>query len=268
VSDWISGRRREWIEFSATLAFISLCVVGILAGIRILAQDRPTSADTEAKAAAALSPRAGGRTPAPTPQLPSTPVMIGDASSRGVADSPVAVVVFTEFKCPFCARLAREIFPWLIQQYVDTGKVRLVTRHYPLDQLHPLARPAAEAAVCADSQGRFWTFHDQLFANQAQFTRDDLAKHAEAAGLNQRQYAACLTTEAPERVREHEALGRTLGVTATPTTFVGIVEPDGQVLLRQRLPGLQRQEAFQAAIERWLAETAASGSRGRLDAKR
>ncbi|PIR87953.1 MAG: hypothetical protein COU10_01785 [Candidatus Harrisonbacteria bacterium CG10_big_fil_rev_8_21_14_0_10_45_28] len=84
----------------------------------------------------------------------------------GDPNAPVLMVEFGDYQCPFCAQLFREAEHDIIVQYVNTGKVKLVYRDYPLYAKHPAALPAALAAECAGEQGAYWQYHDALFENQ------------------------------------------------------------------------------------------------------
>ena len=103
-----------------------------------------------------------GRAPIP---VPTEPVPLEGAPILGNPEAPVAIVEFSDFACPFCGRFSKDILPELKAKYIDTGQVLLAFRHLPLDRIHPRARPAAEAAECASRQGKFWRFHDLLFAD-------------------------------------------------------------------------------------------------------
>ena len=104
-----------------------------------------------------------------------------DGPSRGPADAPIVVIEFSDYQCPFCKR-AEPTVTALMQKYPT--QVRLVYRHLPLDQIHPRARPAAIAAVCAEQQGKFWEYHDTLFANQQALNDADLEKYATTLGMD------------------------------------------------------------------------------------
>src|SRR5262249_20136885 len=107
--------------------------------------------------------------------------------SQGRPDAPVVMIEFSDFQCPFCQR-AEPTVEQVLKTYGD--KIRLVYRHSPLPN-HPNARPAAEAAACAEQQGRFWQYHKELFANSSRLSNDDLKSHAGRAGLDQNRFADC-----------------------------------------------------------------------------
>lgn len=85
----------------------------------------------------------------------------------GKKDAKVTIVEFSDFQCPFCKQFFSETLPQLKKEYIDTGKVKLFYRQFPLTSIHPNAQIAAEAAECANEQGKFWEYHDILFTNQA-----------------------------------------------------------------------------------------------------
>src|SRR5215471_2333024 len=97
-----------------------------------------------------------------------------DGPSKGPADARVTIIEFSDFQCPYCQR-AVSTMKQVLEKY--PSDVRLVYRHLPLESIHPFARGAAEAAVCADQQGQFWAFHDKLFENNRALSADDLKRY-------------------------------------------------------------------------------------------
>jgi protein-disulfide isomerase len=159
----------------------------------------------------------------------------------GSASAPVTIVEFSDFQCPFCQRVA----PTLKQVQKTYGdKVRIVWKDFPLTQIHPEAFKAGEAAHCAGEQGKFWEYHDRLFANQQALQADSLKKYAAEAGLDAAKFNACVdTSKYGDRVREGVAQGSRLGVNSTPTLYV-----NGRML-----SGAQPYEAIAAVIDEELA---------------
>jgi len=96
----------------------------------------------------------------------------------GKKDAPVTMIEFSDYQCPFCRRFFETTLPTLKAEYVETGKVRYVFRDFPLDQIHPHARKAAEAAHCAGDQGKYWEMHDLLFQNPQALRVESLKTHA------------------------------------------------------------------------------------------
>src|SRR2546423_11616381 len=88
------------------------------------------------------------------------------ARSKGRSDAPITLYEMSDFQCPYCRAVALSTMPLLEQEYITTGKVRLVYINLPLTSVHPNAQAAARFAVCAGRQDRFWTMHDLLFRHQ------------------------------------------------------------------------------------------------------
>jgi protein-disulfide isomerase len=118
--------------------------------------------------------------------------------------------------------------------------VRFVWKDFPLTSIHPQAFKASEAAHCAGDQGKYWEYHDRLFANQQALQVDALKKHAADLGLEPTAFAACLDSgKYTGRVRSGLEAGTQLGVGSTPSIFI-----NGRLLT-----GAQPYEAFQAVID-------------------
>ncbi len=137
---------------------------------------------------------------------------------RGPADAPVTIVEFSDFECPFCGRF--EPILGEIQKAYPT-QVRLIYRHMPLTSLHPNAEHAAEAAVCAQMQGKFWEMHDLMFAEQDSLSVSALKEKAKRIGLDSKQFDACLDSgDAKSALKLDQGASEKLGLSATPVTFV------------------------------------------------
>jgi protein-disulfide isomerase/uncharacterized membrane protein len=146
--------------------------------------------------------------------------------AKGPDDAPVTIVEFSDFQCPACGQAFLDLHD-VVRRRRD---VRLVFRHFPLDQrcndtiehaVHPVACLAASAAECAAQQGKFWEYHDLLFQNQASLARDNLFGFARDLGLDMTRFRTCL--DAPETldlVRDDVRAGSALGIQSTPTIFI------------------------------------------------
>ena len=170
-------------------------------------------------------------------------------TSRIPQGAKVVVVEFSDYECPYCGRYSRDVYPSVHREYVATGQVGYVMRALPLENSHPLALGAAEAAECAGKQGRFWEMHDRLFEQQ-RLDGEALNAHARAVGLDMALFAKCVKGATLDKIRADQAEARRLGVRATPTFFVGVIEGDGQVNLKERINGIVSYEVFSAAIDR------------------
>jgi protein-disulfide isomerase len=141
----------------------------------------------------------------------------GDVPSYGPADAAVTVVEFSDFECPYCSMAANAINE-VKAQYGD--RVRFVFRQYPLG-FHQKAHLAAQASLAAHSQGKFWEFHDKLFANQKALGREDLEKYAEELGLDMAAFRKALDEGTYKATVDADLeLGGEVFVEGTPTVFV------------------------------------------------
>jgi protein-disulfide isomerase len=166
-----------------------------------------------------------------------------DDPSIGSSSAPVTLVEFSDFQCPFCQRVAPTL-KQVKEKYGD--KVRIVWKDFPLTQIHPQAFKAGEAAHCAADQGKFWEYHDRLFANQQSLQPNDLKKHAADLGLDAGAFGTCLdSSKYGERVRDGVAEGSRLGVNSTPTIYI-----NGRVL-----SGAQPYETFVTVIDEELSKS-------------
>lgn len=142
--------------------------------------------------------------------------------TRGNADAPVTVVEYADFQCPACGVFATTLEPGIIKDYIDTGKVKMVFHDFPLSQ-HPNAIPAAEAARCAADQNAFWTMHDLLYAQQAQW--ENLAQpgmqfvgYAQQLKLDTNTFGQCMSSHKYQSaILQARDASNKAGVDHTPT---------------------------------------------------
>src|SRR5881296_4463081 len=121
------------------------------------------------------------------------------ARTMGRPGAPVTVYEMSDFQCPYCRTFALTTLPALEQEYVTTGKVRLVYINLPLTKIHANAAAAAAAGMCAARQGRFWPMHDLLFRHQADWAglgkpRSYLLALGDSASLDRARFSACLAS--------------------------------------------------------------------------
>ena len=136
----------------------------------------------------------------------------------GPSHAPVTVVEYGDFECPNCKQAAPAV-KMLLGHFA--GRVRFVYRHFPLEEVHPHALHAAEAAECAGAQGKFWPMYDLLFDNQSHLKVNQLRDYAEQLRVDLARYTAEMDDHVYlQRIREHMQSGRESGVRATPTFFV------------------------------------------------
>jgi protein-disulfide isomerase len=201
----------------------------------------------------------GGAAPAPT--LPSAApsaetaglktgidLAVNGRPTLGPANAAVTFIEFSDFQCPFCARHVRETWPQIKAEYVDTGKIRYVFRHFPIDSLHPQAPMSAKAADCAHAQGRFWPMHDLLFGDQKDHSPTRLSAFASQARLDASAFASCMAADRPN-VGQDLDQGARGGMMGTPAFFIGTSNPDGTVRVTHTVYGAKPFAAFKTAID-------------------
>jgi protein-disulfide isomerase len=158
---------------------------------------------------------------APPPDCPDNATADpADELVLAVGTPAVTVVEYSDFQCPFCGQFARDTFPTIRAQYVDTGKVRWIFRHFPL-RMHPNARKAAEAAQCSNNQGRFWEYHDVLCQHQGALAVDQLKSYASDLSLDRSLFDACLDGGSEAcKIQSDLNQGKQDGVSGTPTFVI------------------------------------------------
>jgi len=167
--------------------------------------------------AAPAAPAAGQPEAGPEADTKVYAVAPGKSASKGPATAPLQVVVFSDFQCPFCTRVEPTLTQ-LEKQY--QGKVRMVWKNYPLP-FHNNAEPAAQAAMAAQAQGKFWQMHDKLFTNQQALDRPSLEKYAQELGLDVAKFKADLDSgKYKDAVQAEMKEGQDLGVNGTPAVFI------------------------------------------------
>ncbi|SRR6266542_1097799 len=146
-----------------------------------------------------------------------TAIAKGPAASFGPATAKVQIVEFSDFQCPYCSRAASVVHQ-IKEKYGE--RVRFTFRQFPLP-MHPHAHDAAEAALAANAQGKFWEFHDRLFGNQGQLDRAGLEEQAKKAGLNLVTFKKSLDDHKyAEAVDSDVKLGEQVQVQGTPSMFI------------------------------------------------
>jgi len=149
---------------------------------------------------------------------PAFDVTADPSRLRGDASAPVTIVEFSDYGCPFC-RAAESTMNQLLAKY--PGKVKLSYRDFPLREVHPQAQQAAEAASCAGEQGKYWDYHDLLFAPAKKNTREDLTQDARTLKLDEVLFESCLASGRYKPQIDHDVLlGARAGVISTPGFFI------------------------------------------------
>lgn len=227
----------------------TLRAVGAPALLALVAMAACSSGEGTPAAAPPATASSAGATPA-------DPVVAraDSARIRGSADAPVWLLEVSDYQCPFCKQWHDEVYPTIIRDYVETGKVRLAYINFPLN-IHPNAPVSAEATMCAAAQSPelYWKLHDMVFDSQEQWAplspaRPFMDSLATRAGVDAAAFASCMDSHQMLPLIEADAARmQNAGVRSTPTFFVGDT----------KIEGAQPVEAFRRAIE---AAIAAAGA--------
>ena len=177
-----------------------------------------------------------------------SPALIARSSAKGQANAKWAIVEFSDYQCPYCARHANEVFPELDKEFVSTGKIKYLFLNFPLTSIHPHAIAAAQAAECAGAQTRYWDMHDQLFRNQKAIPQRRFADYGKAIGLEMPTFEDCMSKSAKATISDDESLGKRFGVQSTPTFLIGQVEKDGSIRLERKVTGMMPYPDFKTIL--------------------
>ena len=174
-----------------------------------------------------------------------------DGPKRGSDKAPVTLIEFSDFRCSFCRKFWQTTLPLLDKKYISTGKVRFIYRHFAV--LGKPSEVAAQAAECAAEQGKFWEYHDKLFARAGSplaFTDGKVKGYAKELGLKSQAFDQCFdSAKHLKKVEGETAIAALLGARGTPAFFL-----NGQMLV-----GAQPFEVFELLIEEELKKLASSG---------
>jgi len=225
------------------IAFAAGLLAGYLVwGVQTTQTEPPLQEQTAPQAAADTrpAPQASPNEPAKEPTRYDVPT--DDDPFIGPEDAPVTIIEFSDYQCPYCRRWTEQVEKKLLETYGD--KLRIVYRDFPLTSMHAEALPAAEAANCAGEQGKYWEYHDALFAMKYGLGQDAYIAYAKDLGLDVDKFTACMNEH---RYRDEVLADReyalNLGVQSTPTFFVNGIA----------IVGAQPFEVFQSIIDQELA---------------
>jgi protein-disulfide isomerase len=168
--------------------------------------------------------------PQAAPQAPAQPTSATIANLKGYVmgspEAPLTMVEFTDLQCPFCREYAATTFDEIKKNWIDTGRLRYISRDFPLD-FHPYAMPAARAARCAGEQGKFWEMRMALMRNANLLSPGYITKTAADLKLNAKAFAECTASPKYDAEIEAETVeGARIGVSGTPTFVIGKSLPD------------------------------------------
>jgi len=166
----------------------------------------------------------------------------------GDPNAPITLVEFGDYQCFFCNKYFHDTEQKLLENYVDTGKVKIIFKDFTI--IGPDSITAAHAAHCADDQGLFWEYHDMLYnnwtgENNGWASSENLLRMAQDVGLDIDEFTDCMQNEIHTQIiSASNADARTLGLTGTPGFFV--ISPNNQIT---KIPGAQPFEVFQKIFD-------------------
>lgn len=189
------------------------------------------------------------------PQAPPQPQVAKVSNvggySLGRPDAPLTMVEFTDLQCPYCRQFATTTFDELKRNWIDTGKLRYISRDFPLE-FHQQAMNAARAARCSGEQGKFWEMRWTLMRNANLLSPAFIAKTASDLKLDAEAFAACTaTTKFDDAIQADMAEAARVGVAGTPTFVVGRTTPSG--IEGSLIVGAQPYSRFDAKLRELLA---------------
>ena len=193
--------------------------------------------------------------PAPAPEADVKVALKAEPGdyAMGKADAPLTMVEFTDLECPFCRRFHVETFDRIKRAYIDTGKLRYVSRDFPLP-FHPQAEAAAKAARCAGEQNKFWEMRHAILMNNAKLAADSFTTFAQDLQLNTSAFAACVadTARHTAALQADRASASIAGVNGTPGFVLGRTRAGGVDGIR--IVGAQPFDVFDAHIKQALTQ--------------
>ncbi len=207
----------------------------------------------------------------PTALLPSlddrvkVPVMV-TGEVLGSADAPLTIVEFTDLQCSFCRIFHATTFEEIKKNYIDTGKVRYISRDLPLDSIHPLAVAAARATRCAGEQGKYWEMRHAILVNNRQLSVEFFTRLARSLNMDSHTFNACIGD--PSRfmadVQRDISEASRIGIAGTPGFVIGRLNGGGGGGIEWvRIVGAQPYLVFDAKLKDLLGNASAIDSASR-----
>lgn len=214
-----ASQRARILNWLTPIAF----VVAVILLSAVVARAVALATVQAALAQATVLPSGAANNTAPAQAADLSQMTIRSANRLGASTAPITIVEFSDFKCIFCAKAARETISQLRDRYVGEGKISLVYLHAAF--LGDESTWAAQAAECAADQGQFWEYHDLLFSDrsgeQGGFTKEKLIALAGQLPLDLSRFASCLhNDETLARVQQDVVAAQAAGVRGTPTFFI------------------------------------------------
>lgn len=238
---------RRWHLYAFVMPLIFIVGLGLGFLVRGWVPLPGTSQGASAGAATSSDPAAviaqsNPDAPVETPQVVRYDVPVDDDPFLGSEDAPITIVEFSDYECPYCRQWHSEVYSQIIDTYGD--QIRFIYRDFPLESIHVNAKPAAEAANCANEQGVFWDYHDKLFSMELGLNPEAYQGYASQLGMDEEAFQECIESgRYQQEVQSDFDFAANLGVRSTPTFFINGIA----------VVGAQPFEIFQQVIEKELA---------------
>src|SRR3990167_8278947 len=243
--------RSEYTKFYLGLAILAVVIffVFILFGYAIVERNKPKS---EADSGKKINTSNG-----PDPLITVVPeqyqnydttqlTISANDPKRGPTDAAVTMVIFSDFQCEFC-KAARDTMYQLEKNFA--GKLQIVWKDFPIPRVHPEGEPAAIAARCAQQQGKFWEYHDNLLENQTLLGNDLYTKIAQTLALDMDSFSSCVNNKTTQGLVQKTFIeGVALDISGTPFFFINKTRVSGAQSY-SNLAGIVQQEIDKAALE-------------------
>ncbi len=182
----------------------------------------------------------------------------GALATLGDDNAGLAIVEFSDYQCPYCKHYVDTTFSKLRADFVDNGKVKYITRDFPLG-FHQQAKGAAVAANCSLAQGAYWPMRERLFSNMQKLGDDLYQRSAEELQLDMTKFANCLEDDAVlAKIERDMSYGSSLGIRGTPSFLIGRVE-DGNLITPTLLLGAQSYDTFATLLNELATSATTTG---------
>ena len=256
---WFSDGSHGWFRAGEEVPLSPLLASGGEAAPGGLTGSQTDAILQELKELRARLERQGNPPQAQPPPEPTTATIpVGPGPSLGRRDAPLVMIEFTDYQCPFCKRFDDTVMADLTKNFVETGKLRILSRNLPL-AFHNNAEPAAMAALCADQQKQYWAMRGKLFANATTLTPSNFLRAAEELKLDMAAFRSCMDEKRfAAQIKSEGDHAAAAGITGTPSFVIGR-EADGKVT-GAVVVGAQPYAAFESQIKKLLAGGRAGGS--------
>ncbi len=240
---------RRWLASAMTLALLTAAPYAAADG---LTSEQAQEIINELKQIRQTLEKMQSPQAAPAPDDKVSYKLSPGGFSMGDAKAPLVMVEYTDFQCPFCQQFHNTAFAQIKANYIDTGKIRFVSRDFPLD-FHDNARRAATAGRCAAEQGKYWEMRHVMIVNAEQLKPDNLASYAGQVKMDVAKFRSCLDSDKfKAQIDQDIAEGGVAGVQGTPSFVLGYLENDK--LSGVRLVGAMPYAQFDAKIQEMLEQ--------------